>query len=69
MRPKVEAACRFVEATGRRAAIGALDDAVQVARGRAGTQVVLPRSAGVSTGAAPTASRYAGPEWRILDRT
>lgn len=63
--PKVEAACRFVEATGRRAAIGALDDAVQVARGRAGTQVVPPQS----NGAAPTAPRYAGSEWRILNRT
>ncbi len=65
MGPKVEAACRFVEATGRRAAIGALDNAVQVARGRAGTQVVPPQS----NGAAPTASRYAGSEWRILNRT
>ena len=37
--PKVEAACRFVEATGRRAAIGALIDATRLVRGSAGTQV------------------------------
>ncbi|HEX6153025.1 MAG TPA: carbamate kinase [Solirubrobacterales bacterium] len=41
MGPKVEAACRFVEATGRRAAIGALEDAAAIARGEAGTQVGL----------------------------
>jgi carbamate kinase len=40
MAPKVEAACRFVEATGRRAAIGALANAVEVVRGESGTQVV-----------------------------
>ncbi len=39
MGPKVEAACRFVEATGRRAMIGALDDADKVAAGGAGTLV------------------------------
>lgn len=37
--PKVEAACRFAEATGRRAAIGSLRDLAQVVRGEAGTQV------------------------------
>ncbi len=36
---KVEAACRFVEATGRRAAIGSLRNAAAMARGEAGTQV------------------------------
>ncbi len=40
MRPKVEAACRFVEATGGRAAIGALEDAPQILAGQAGTLVV-----------------------------
>lgn len=40
MGPKVEAACRFAEATGRRAAIGALSEAPRIARGEAGTQVV-----------------------------
>lgn len=38
--PKVEAARRFVEATGRRAAIGSLGDGVDVAAGEAGTQIV-----------------------------
>ena len=40
MGPKVEAAARFVEATGRRAAIGALDEIEQIVEGRAGTTVV-----------------------------
>jgi carbamate kinase len=39
MGPKVEAACRFVEATGRRAAIGSLAEAPRIAAGEAGTQV------------------------------
>jgi carbamate kinase len=39
MGPKVEAAARFVEATGKRAAIGALDEIEQVVEGRAGTTV------------------------------
>lgn len=39
MGPKVEAACRFVEAGGR-AAIGALEDAAALVEGLAGTQVV-----------------------------
>jgi carbamate kinase len=41
MGPKVEAAARFVEATGRRAAIGALDEVEQIVAGRAGT-IVAP---------------------------
>jgi carbamate kinase len=40
MGPKVEAACRFVEATGGRAAIGALTDIHGIVSGSAGTQVV-----------------------------
>ena len=39
MGPKVEAACRFVEATGRIAAIGRLDAAEKLLRGEAGTVV------------------------------
>jgi len=39
MQPKVEAACRFVEATDATAAIGALEDAVRVLAGEAGTTV------------------------------
>ncbi len=39
MGPKVEAAARFVETTGTRAAIGALDEIEQIVEGRAGTTV------------------------------
>ena len=39
MRPKVEAACRFVEAGGRLAGIGALGDATKMLNGCAGTIV------------------------------
>ena len=41
MGPKVEAAVRFVERTGRRAAIGALTDIEKLVDGVAGTQVVV----------------------------
>ena len=40
MGPKVEAAVRFVESTGRRAAIGALEHIEAIVDSRAGTQVV-----------------------------
>jgi carbamate kinase len=40
MGPKVDAACRFVEATGGIAAIGALGDATRIVAGEAGTRVV-----------------------------
>jgi len=39
MGPKIEAACRFVELTGRPAAIGTLDDATAIIRGEAGTRI------------------------------
>jgi carbamate kinase len=39
MGPKVEAACQFVERTGRAAAIGAIDQAEAILEGTAGTQV------------------------------
>ncbi len=39
MGPKVEAACRFVKATGRTAAIGALPDLTLIIAGEAGTTV------------------------------
>jgi carbamate kinase len=39
MGPKVDAVCRFVEVTGRVAAIGALADAGAILAGRAGTVV------------------------------
>jgi carbamate kinase len=40
MGPKVDAAARFVEATGKRAAIGALEDIERIVEGAAGTTVV-----------------------------
>ncbi len=40
MGPKAEAACRFVERTGGRAAIGALEDAPALAAGTSGTQII-----------------------------
>lgn len=40
MAPKVEAACRFVSATGGTARIGHLDDAARLLSGQAGTLVV-----------------------------
>jgi len=39
MGPKVEAACRFVEATGKPAMIGRLADAAELLRGTCGTVV------------------------------
>jgi carbamate kinase len=39
MGPKVAAACRFVEETGRDAAIGSLTDAAAILRGEAGTTI------------------------------
>ena len=49
MGPKVEGACRFVEATGGLAAIGRLDDAVRLLKGETGT-IVYPdeRAAGAA---------------------
>jgi carbamate kinase len=40
MGPKVEAACRFVAATGKKAVIGRLDDAEAMFLGKSGTTVV-----------------------------
>jgi carbamate kinase len=40
MGPKVEAAARFVESTGSRAAIGGLDQIGEIVEGNAGTQIV-----------------------------
>jgi carbamate kinase len=39
MGPKVQAACRFVQATGGRAAIGALADAAAIIANQAGTLI------------------------------
>lgn len=43
MAPKVEAACRFVETTGRSAAVGSLERASETLAGSSGTWI-LPRS-------------------------
>ncbi len=56
MGPKVEAACRFVEAGGGRAAIGALADAQRVVRGAAGTQVVAAAQGTASLSGGPGSS-------------
>jgi carbamate kinase len=45
MGPKVEAAVRFVTATGNRAAIGRLEDITKIVEGTAGTNVVPERAA------------------------
>ncbi|MDP9240894.1 MAG: carbamate kinase, partial [Actinomycetota bacterium] len=43
MGPKVQACCDFVEGGGARAVIGALDEAVDVVFGSAGTSIVAGR--------------------------
>lgn len=40
MQPKVEAVCRFVEKTGKTAAIGSLEHIEEILRGHSGTQVI-----------------------------
>jgi carbamate kinase len=40
MGPKVDAAVKFVEATGRRAAIGTLRDIEEIVEGTKGTNVI-----------------------------
>jgi carbamate kinase len=60
MAPKVEAACRFVEAGGRLAAIGALDDAAAILRGEAGTVVTVESPSWKSVLSAPPGSASRG---------
>ena len=55
MRPKVDAACRFVESTGHRAMIGHLDDARELLDGKRGT-VVAPMSEAMTMEAFKTPS-------------
>ena len=45
MAPKIEAACRFVEATGHRAAIGSLERAADILAGASGTCIAPLTSA------------------------
>ncbi|KAL4458086.1 hypothetical protein ABPG75_012951 [Micractinium tetrahymenae] len=40
MAPKLAAACRFVAATGGRAAVGSIEDALRIVKGEAGTVIV-----------------------------
>ncbi|EME55853.1 carbamate kinase [Amycolatopsis decaplanina] len=57
MGPKVDAACRFVELTGKTAAIGALDSPVAMLRGTDGTVITpsgKPCSSTDETGIRPT---------------
>jgi len=49
MGPKVQAACRFAAATGKRAAIGAMSDLSRILAGDAGT-TVSPRETGIVYG-------------------
>ena len=51
MGPKVDAACRFVRATGKRAAIGDLSDLSRIIAGDAGT-TITPQASGVEYAAA-----------------
>jgi carbamate kinase len=44
MGPKVDAACQFARATGKRAAIGALPDLGRIVAGDAGTTVTTDES-------------------------
>ena len=61
MGPKVEAACRFVEATGKPAMIGSLDEAGDLLRGTRGT-IIEPPGPSAPCSAPPSGggSRYGG---------
>ena len=57
MGPKVEAASRFAQATGRRALIGALEQIEAMLEGEAGTEVrpdAVESALGWETGVAPS---------------
>lgn len=41
MGPKIDAACRFVQASGKRAVIGSLDQIEAMLSGLAGTQIQM----------------------------
>jgi carbamate kinase len=57
MGPKVDAACRFAQATGKPAAIGALADLQQILAGEAGTTVSAAESAVVLANALADVAR------------
>lgn len=48
MGPKVEAACEFVLATGKKAFIGSLDQIEEMLAGHAGTEVCLEIDGGAN---------------------
>ena len=41
MAPKIDAACRFVQASGKRAVIGSLHQIEAMLSGQAGTQILM----------------------------
>jgi carbamate kinase len=57
--PKVEAACRFAAATGRKAAIGALHDLEKIVIGEAGTTISVAETGITYAGLRQLASRIA----------
>lgn len=61
MGPKVEGACRFVEATGKRAAIGKLADAARLLEGETGTIVYSTEPAATTAAASADRSQEATP--------
>jgi carbamate kinase len=50
MRPKIEAACRFIDAGGGIAAIGALADAAAILRAERGTRITAAPTNSASDG-------------------
>ena len=66
MGPKVDAACRFVESTGKPAMIGRMADAAAMIAGRAGTLVTPDR---VDPGAAGQGPSGPGPDPAPAERT
>jgi carbamate kinase len=60
MGPKVDAACRFAKATGRKAAIGALHDLSAILAGEAGTTVSVSESGIVFDAAGTEAAALGG---------
>jgi carbamate kinase len=59
MGPKVEAAVRFAATTGKRAAIGSLDQIAGIVAGEGGTSVVASRAPGGAESGGPAAGRPA----------
>lgn len=62
MRPKIAAACDFVQAGGRLAGIGQLQDARAIVEGRAGTRVMLAPAGTIPEADVPPARKESLPE-------